>query len=110
MTNRIQALVKKWRAKADDADWLTSMGSERDRLRQCASELADTLASLGAGGWQPIETAPHESGRFVIMADDVGQVAKAVSKAPGYWRWVSNDEPISWPQAWMPLPPSPWRS
>jgi hypothetical protein len=71
-----------------------------------AIEAALREAAAEALAWQPIETAPHEQGRFIIGADRDGVVAEAFSKFAGYWRWVSNGEPAILTH-WMPLPAPP---
>jgi hypothetical protein len=55
--------------------------------------------------WQPIETAPKDGTKVLIVDDDgvVDVAAYLIGKRYGYW----DTETFCCPTHWMPLPPPP---
>jgi hypothetical protein len=93
-------------------EWLDPNGRYADEAEPIGMvrDWADRLTALSQAlpQWQPMETAPRESGRFIIICDEDGCVAEAMSRSTGgYWWWVSNNTPVRRPKWWMPLPPPP---
>lgn len=85
----------------------------RPRIEACEAA-ASRLEALTAGGWRPIETAPH--GVEVLLATppfkSMGESARWELRV-GCAAWgeviggVSNRSYDSWATAWLPLPPPP---
>lgn len=79
----------------------------RAALKECRAELAALKSppEPGGGQWQPIETAPHDSGKALVLSPN-GFVYVA-SMQFGMWRTHPGDWTVKGATHWMPLPELP---
>ena len=89
-----------------------------DNLSQAVDNLSDAITAYlsHAGGWRPIESAPTDEGRWLLLADETHvSVGSWDTVIPGgLMRWISVNgyfgsliRPRRKPTHWMPLPPPP---
>lgn len=116
-----EALIAKWRAEEADykqnaanhaplgGSLYVSNQSKWALSQRHADELSALLASpcQQGQGWQPMETAPKDDGRDVIIADADGLVGHGFfDRSNQVWRWL-DDDPIDRPTHWQPMPLPP---
>ena len=100
MTDTLQKIIAEMREAAGKR-WADSWA---DNYRRWADQL-DALASL-VGAWQPIESAPRDGTRVLLLGSDKRH-------ADGYWKARAGHGCWVWPyvkaepRKWMPLPRPP---